>query len=207
MIAFLRGEVFQLGAGYADVDVHGIGYRVWMPDSAITQIDTGQTVHLYTHHHVREDAILLYGFSTERDRDWFELLITVSGIGPKGALTLMSASGADAFLSAVANDDTAWLCTLPGIGKKTAQRLLIELKDKLDGFALPDAAAYKTVDQNGGTTAVRSLGQVGKDIVEALLVLGYNERQAAETVAKVLQINPAETVEAGLKLALRQLVR
>lgn len=206
MIAFLHGDVFQVGTGFVDLAVGGVGYRVWMPDPALAQLTPGERTRVYTYYHVREDAVVLFGFLTDHDRDWFELLISVSGVGPKSALQLMSASSAEAFLSAVAADDIAYLCTLPGVGKKTAQRFMVELKDKVERLATP------WIPVNGSGQAVpapgtgsRGLTGIGRDIVEALIVLGYNERQAAEVAQLVLQEENPASVEDGLRFALRRL--
>lgn len=207
MIAFLRGEVFQVGAGFADIDVNGVGYRVWMTDPALAQLSTGDTIRVFTYYHVREDAILLFGFLTDHDRDWFELLISVSGVGPKSALQLMSASSANAFLSAIAADDVAYLCTLPGVGKKTAQRFVVELKDKVNRLAIPFTVPSVATDKRTSVSSpLGQLGDLGKDIVEALVVLGYNERQAADVAQSVLQEEDPGSVEDGIKFALRRLV-
>lgn len=203
MIAFLRGTVFQTGVGYADLDVNGVGYRVWMPERSVRQLESGRDVLVYTHHHVREDAMLLFGFATPGDRNWFEVLLGVSGIGPKVALQLMSATEAETFASAIANDDTNWLCSLPGIGKKTAQRLMIELRDKLDAFWHPGATASTSLRPQ----AVDRLHGVGQDIVEALVVLGYNEKRAVEIVQQLADEGPLRSVEDGLRLALQQMAK
>ncbi|MDQ0188742.1 Holliday junction branch migration protein RuvA [Alicyclobacillus cycloheptanicus] len=210
MISFLRGSVHQCGQGYVELDVAGVGYRVWMPERMVRELEAvplGQNVMVYTHYHVREDAAMLFGFLTQQDRDWFELLIGVSGIGPKVALQLMSGTEADAFAEAVQADDISSLCALPGIGKKTAQRLVLELRDKLDVLSLGAAGGVKL----GRTAAARSngtgqpLGAVEKDIIEALVVLGYNEKHAGEVLASLLAENEIDSVEEGLKLALQQL--
>jgi Holliday junction DNA helicase RuvA len=181
-----------------------------MPERMVRELEAvplGQNVMVYTHYHVREDAAMLFGFLTQQDRDWFELLIGVSGIGPKVALQLMSGTEADAFAEAVQADDISSLCALPGIGKKTAQRLVLELRDKLDVLSLGAAGGAKL----GRTAAARSngtgqpLGAVEKNIIEALVVLGYNDKHAGDVLASLLADNEIDSVEEGLKLALQQL--
>lgn len=206
MIVFIRGEVAASGQAYVNVNVSGIGYRVFVPESVASDVTAGESILLYTHHHIREDAQVLYGFLDERDRDWFELLLSVSGIGPKGALALVSASTYEDFLTAIAMEDAAYLCTMPGVGKKTAGRLLVELKDKvpqqwLSPLTKPAAKASSVQSRRPRQPSLQA------DLIEALISLGYNERQASETVTQVIADDAEMPLEQALTLCLQQMDR
>ncbi|WP_026973916.1 Holliday junction branch migration protein RuvA [Alicyclobacillus contaminans] len=203
MISFLRGSVFAVGGSYVDVDVQGVGYRVHMTQTALSQLKAGQAVFLYTHQSVREDGVYLYGFPSEADRLWFELLIGVSGIGPKGALQILSGTSGEALAEAVYAEDVVALCQLPGVGKKTAQRLIVELRDKLAASRQPSWIR----SGGAGTTGRAPVGTVQNDVIEALVALGYNERQASEEVRVVLSESPSLGVEDALRLCLQRLSR
>ncbi len=202
MIAFLRGIAHTVGEGYVDVDVHGVGYRAFVAQKVADSLQSGQEVFLFTYQAVREDAILLYGFPTEDDRNWFELLIGVSGIGPKGALQILSGISGAEFAEAIYAEDVDTLCRLPGVGKKTAARLVVELKDKLeDMWRVSRTTSRKEVAASAATETSR----VERDVIEALVSLGYNERQAAEQVRQVLSEAPSIAVEDALRLCLQRM--
>src|SRR5690348_13964182 len=131
MIVFLRGTVFSKSAMNLDIDVQGIGYRVWVTERFAGEKQEQEEIFVYTYQHIREDSNVLYGFETELERVLFEMLLTVSGIGPKVALQIINSAAVNDFVYAVQTEDLGMLCHLPGIGKKTAQRLIVELKDKL----------------------------------------------------------------------------
>ncbi|MCL6454430.1 MAG: Holliday junction branch migration protein RuvA [Alicyclobacillus sp.] len=204
MIVFLVGTVAAVGPGYADIDVHGVGYRVYLTDAHLATLRTGEGVRVYTYHHVREDAMLLYGFESEVARSWFEQLISVSGIGPKGAMQVLSGMDADHLGQAILREDVDALTRLPGIGRKTAQRLIVELKGrvaKLAGEAAP-------MPPEAVAPAPALEHPVTRDVVEALVALGYNEKQAAEQVAAVLAAKEVQTpddVSALLRAALQRM--
>ena len=158
MIAHLRGTLTQKDPARVIVDVHGVGYEVSVPLSTFTALpDLGSEVSIDVHTHVREDIIALYGFSTRRERAIFEKLMTISGIGPKLAVTILSGGSVDDLVGAVKRGDLARLTAIPGVGKKTAERIILELKDKFQEFA--DAAQKPAVEV---------------DVVSALENLGYN---------------------------------
>lgn len=136
MIGALKGTVAQLEADYCIIDTAGgVGYRVFMPGAHLAQLTMGKEIRVHVHTAVREDAIMLYGFLSREYYDLFEILLTVSGVGPKMALGILSAIKPDAFYLAVRNKDVKMLVKLPGVGKKTAERMLLELKDKISGSA------------------------------------------------------------------------
>ena len=133
MIGSLRGTVLErTPAGEALIEVGGVGYRVLVPSGAVGALAPGAAAFLFTHLHVREDAMVLYGFATRDERDTFETLIATTGVGPKLALALLSIHSPSALRRAVVDDDLAALTLVPGVGKRTAQRLLVELKERLD---------------------------------------------------------------------------
>ena len=158
MIAHLRGKLMQKDPAHVVVDVNGVGYEVFIPLTTFTALpDTGSEVSIDIHTHVREDIIALYGFSTRRERTIFEKLMTISGIGPKLAVTILSGGSVEELVSAIKRSDLARLTAIPGVGKKTAERIVLELKDKLRDFA----------------EAVQKPG-VETDVMSALENLGYS---------------------------------
>ena len=136
MIAYLRGKLMQKDPARLVVDVNGVGYEVFIPLTTFTALpDAGLEVSNDIHTHVREDTIALYGFSTGRERQIFEKLMTISGIGPKLAVTILSGGSVEDLVSAIKRGDLARLTAIPGVGKKTAERIILELKEKLQEFA------------------------------------------------------------------------
>lgn len=172
MIDFLRGVVAHREAEYAVIDVNGVGYQVFCPNPYV--LGEGQ-VTVYTHHHVREDAILLFGFASREEQALFRKLIEVSGIGPKVAVGILSGGRPEAVVAAIQQENIAFLTKLPGIGKKTAQRMILDLKDKLSavsgsfGARIPAAIAADPMLASG--TGAWS------EAKEALLALGYTEAE------------------------------
>lgn len=190
MIAFLTGRLAGRSTGAALLDVGGVGYRLLMPTSSLSALPAlGDTVTVHTYLHVREDELTLYGFESEDERALFETLITVSGVGPKVALAVLSALRPDALRAAVAHDDFAVLSGVPGVGKKTAQRLALELKDKLD---LPDLAEGARGPRAAAAAEAR----------DALLSMGFT---AAEAAAALRGADEGASAEQMLKSALKAL--
>ncbi len=198
MIAFLRGRVLEKQPNRVVVDIQGVGYDVLVPLSTYYQIgEVGEEVSLRVHTHVREEALLLYGFVTELERQLFEKLIAVSGIGPKLAVALLSGMDAREFLTAVQRADVARLTGIPGIGKKTAERIVLELKDRVAHLGAPiDASAV--VDSPAD--------RLREDVLSALQNLGYHRPLAEQAVTAALDGNDA-TFERALKAALKALMR
>lgn len=205
VIARLRGSLLEVEGSELIVDVNGVGYRVTVPDTAALRLPgVGNEVVLYVHTHVREDTFELFGFVTKSELRLFETVVTVSGIGPRLALAILSHASVDTFVRAVLSADTAVLTKIPGIGKKTAARILLELKDKLGGetwaqtlVAAETSPPISTVPSGAG------------DAIEALMALGYREDEARKAVETALaQLGAEETdVERIIKVALGRLDR
>ena len=184
MIGYLSGE---LAAAYPDgciIDVSGVGYRLACSGTTLSGLPpVGEPTRLFTHLHVREDVLALYGFATEAERTMFEALIGVSGIGPKVALQLCSAFAPDAFKRALVTDDVDSICSVPGIGKKTAGRVVLELKEKLD---LPDLALVGTRRDtlSQARSALENLGYSPGEVRAALGELQPTEDDSVEAVVR-----------------------
>ncbi len=196
MIGRIRGTLLEKNPPQIVVDVHGVGYELDVPMSTFYGLPaTGQTVDLHTHFAVREDGHFLYGFATESERGAFRQILKVSGIGARTALAVLSGLSVTDLAQAVALQESARLIRIPGIGKKTAERLLLELRDKL-GKALPELAAA-----SAGIPATSTHEGRG-DVLNALLALGYNEREALSAMKGL----PEDVgVSDGIRLALRNL--
>lgn len=202
MIGFIRGTVDEIMEDSLIIDNNGMGWQIYVPGSLLDgNIHQGDEVKLYTYLSVSENAIGLYGFFTRDDLEVFRMLLNVSGIGPKGALGVLGALGSDNLRFAVLADDAAAIAKAPGIGKKTAQKIVLELKDK---FALDDAFEKKLahVQQNSSVSAGE--GSAADDAVQALIALGYSGTEALQAVKKA-DISPEMNTEAVLKAALRHL--
>jgi Holliday junction DNA helicase RuvA len=183
------------------VDVAGVGYEVQVPMTTLFQLPAlGEAVTLLTHHAVREDAQTLYGFVSERDRELFRHLIKVSGVGPKLALTILSGMDSDSFARAVRGDDLTALVALPGVGKKTAERLLIEMRDRLSGWL------GQIADSANGLELPLATSDKLSDAEDALVSLGYKPAEAARLVARV-DSDAITDSEELIRLALRSTVR
>lgn len=196
MIASLDGLVAEVLADGAVIEVGGVGYRVHMPASVVAELPArGQRARVQTHMHVREDAMTLFGFSTVEQRDLFTVLLGVNGLGPKGALAVLSVYSPDAFRKALSTEDIDALTLIPGIGKKTAQRMILELREKL---ALPAADSVPGADASMRTALV--------EVRDALLSLGYTPAEA-RTALDALPREGIFAVEDLLKMALKELAR
>ena len=200
MISFLRGKLVETLPTQATIDVNGIGYDVLIPLSSYDKLpQPGQEVKLLTHLVIREDAHMLYGFATGTERDLFRLLINnVSGIGPKTALNVLSGISVTAFRGAVANNDVKALAQISGVGKKTAERIVVELKDKIGAAGAWEAASAQR--------ALSDEDQKLSDAALALMALGFKQVEAHDSVRKAqatlgIQANVEELVRACLKKA------
>lgn len=182
MIGQIRGIVLEKQPPQLLVDVHGIGYEIDAPMSTFYQLpEVGQEVRLFTHFVVREDAHHLYGFYTLDERTLFRTLLKVNGIGPRLALTILSSTAPEEFVRCVLNNDTASLVRLPGIGKKTAERLVIEMRDKLsDWYQTPAAQGIALIKQDK-----QERHQILQDAISALIALGYKQQEANRTITKI----------------------
>ena len=203
MIAFLRGRVLDKQPNKITVDVQGVGYEVHVPLSTYYDVgEEGAEIALRVHTHVREDAIQLFGFRTGREKDLFLRLTSVSGIGPKLAITILSGMSPDELIPAIRTNDLGRLTAIPGIGKKTAERLIIELRDRMAALSGPEVEeAYAASRSAGGPDAVRD------DVVAALLSLGYQKAQAEKAVSRVLERESDRTIEHVLRESLKLLSR
>ena len=204
MYAYLKGTVVEMEEDNLVVEVNGIGYNVKMPSiNAGLLPPKGSEIKVYTYTSVREDAIWLYGFLTKDELHLFKQLITVNGIGPKGAQSVLSAMPADELRFAVLSDDVKTISRAPGIGRKTAQKLILELKDKLK---LEDAFEKKLAHEQeaAALSGSEALHDGRREAVEALTALGYSNTDALRAVRKVTDIDP-EDVEGLLKAALKNL--
>lgn len=199
MIALLTGLIAHKSPDHIILDVQGVGYRVHIPFSTYYELpEEGGTASLLIHTSVREDAILLYGFRTRLEKTFFQLLIAVSGVGPKLARDILSNIQPGPLSQALAQGDLTKLATIPGIGKKTAERLVLELKDKvgkLDLSSLPASAA-----------SVIPADNVTEDVISALLNLGYKEPHVRKALAGLDAVGGL-SVEGLLKQALKTLMR
>lgn len=207
MISYIKGELTQVQEEGIIVEANGLGYEIRMPLSAIDELPkAGSMVKIFTYLHVREDAVGLFGFLSRDDLNVFKLLITVNGIGPKGALGILSAISPDDLRFAVLSDDVKTISKAPGIGSKTASKLIIELKDKLK---LEDAFEQKLLNQSEVQTQTSNSDShiltVRKEAIEALVVLGYSNTDAAKAVRNIV-ITADMNSEDILKLSLKSLI-
>lgn len=179
MIASLTGTIQYIGSDRCVVDVNGVGYEVFLSNEGLSRLpERGEAVFLHIHTNVREDAIVLFGFGERAEKEMFLTLKTVSGIGPKLALAILSGMQLGALSEAIATEDVKLLTTISGVGKKTAERICVELKDKVDGFR---SAATVT---SGAVTALEKTAAL-TDALSALVNLGYTELLARDAMASV----------------------
>jgi len=179
VIAHIRGQLLYKIPNYVVVDCGGVGYELWISVTTFTELgELGSEARLHVHTHVREDALQLFGFHEVTEKLLFEKLLTISGIGPKLAITVLSGIAADRLVAAIRGGDHGTLTKIPGIGKKTAERVVLELKDKLEGLAGTAPAS---------ASATPSLGATAEDVLSALVNLGYPRpiaQKAVESAAK-----------------------
>ena len=199
MIAHLRGRIFSKQPNRIVIDVSGVGYDVAVPLSTFYGLgDPGAEISLRIHTHVREDALLLYGFATLLEQDLFERLIGISGIGPKVAMSILSGIEPRELVGAIERGDIARLTAIPGVGKKTSERIVLELKDRLPRAHLASDAA---ADGAPGAPVMRD------DVLSALINLGYHRPLAEKAADAALKATPDGSFERTLKQALRELAR
>lgn len=199
MIAHLRGRILEKHPNRIVVDVAGVGYEVFVPLSTFYGLgDAGIEVALRIHTHVREDALVLYGFATLLEQALFERLIGVSGIGPKLALAVLSGIEPPELIRAIERGDVARLTAIPGVGKKTAERIVLELKDRLP---------HAQIVAEAGGDAPPAPSSVRDDVLSALLNLGYHRPLAEKAVALAVKAAPDGTPGGGFEHALKQALR
>ncbi|HEY0172153.1 MAG TPA: Holliday junction branch migration protein RuvA [Pyrinomonadaceae bacterium] len=203
MIAHLSGTLLAKHATSVIVEVGGVGYEVTIPVTTFYDLgDVGAGVRLNVYTHVREDALHLFGFRTLRERELFTLLISVSGIGPKSGVAMLSGMSADEIVTAIRTNNYARLTSIPGVGRKTAERLVIELRDKMAALSSP------ALDQEiaaGGPTAAQSEDALREDTLAALLQLGFPKPAAEKAINGAMQEGGHLSVETLLRRSLRQL--
>lgn len=198
MITHISGLLLDKKAPLLTIDVNGIGYEIYAPMSTFYQLpEVGNKITLLTHFVVREDAHLLFGFQTDQERKLFRTLIKVNGVGPKLALTILSGIETDEFVACIHAQDDARLTHIPGVGKKTAERLMIEMRDALSSWNViaSTVAQKELIDPN----------HVIQDAISALMALGYKPQEAKQAISKVHQ--PNHSNEQLIRLALQQMVR
>ncbi len=201
MIGRLRGILVEKKPPEILVEVGGLTYEVQVPMSTAYHLpDVGAELKLYTHFVVREDAQLLYGFFEEKDKTLFRALIRVNGVGPKMALTILSGMDTDEFVRTVQQDDVSAMVKMPGIGKKTAERLIVEMRDRLQEWGAVGDSAVRA-----GTPG--SSSAISNDAETALIALGYKPQQASNAISKVLNQHPEiEDSEALIRLTLKSML-
>ena len=202
MIAYIKGKVAEILEDRVILEAGAMGYNLFMPmASAEAVLKRGDDVKLYTHLHVREDVMQLFGFLTKDDLHTFQLLLGVNGIGPKAALGILSGLTADELRFAVLSEDVKTISKAPGVGKKTAQKLILELKDKMD---LQEAFDLKTQHVQEAQGDMADLSDARKEAVEALTALGYSGADALKAVKRV-EMTSGMDVETLLKAASKNL--
>lgn len=201
MIGYLKGEVTGIFEDRIILEVNNIGYNIFMPAATIEQIEgMGAEIKVYTYLNVREDAMLLYGFLTKDDLDFFKLLITVNGIGPKGGLAILSTMSTDDLRFAILSEDAKRIGKAPGVGPKTAQRVIIELKDKVN---LEEAFEEKLSNTRSANTDEK-LSSPKEEAAMALTALGYSSSESYKAVRSP-EITPDDDVETIIKKALKSI--
>ena len=203
MIAFLKGTIEYITENSLVLDVNGIGYEVLVPGQLLNMLEgIGQELKVYTYMQVREDAVVLFGFLTKDDLAMFKMLIGVNGVGPKAGLGILSALGTEELRFAVLADDAKRIAKAPGIGAKTAQKIILELKDKLD---LAEVFEQKLNADRQQEAAVSARSGMVQDAVEALVALGYGSTEALRAVRAVKADTVADS-EQLLKEALKHML-
>jgi Holliday junction DNA helicase RuvA len=200
MIAYLSGTLFSKNPQSVVVDINGVGYQIFIPLSTFYRLpDETDKVSLHVYTHVREDTLQLFGFQTEMEKQIFLLLISVSGIGPRVALNILSGMGFEELLSAIVKEDSDGISSIPGVGKKTSQRIILELKDKASKLAGGiEAAPEQRVE-------IRDI-EIYEDALSALINLGYPSKAAKKAIEAALRNDQEMNIETLLKEALRNLV-
>ncbi|NBV84052.1 Holliday junction branch migration protein RuvA, partial [bacterium] len=200
---FLNGRLCEASDEWVVIDAGGVGYQVFVPQTVIADLPAqGEPMKVYTYHYIREDQQSLYGFLTAEDRRLFGTLISVSGVGPKVGIKFFSTFAAGQLVGAIVHEDIAQLTSVPGVGKKLAERIVIELKDKL-----PKSHAVSMAGAMGAKARGKVLGALGDDLMTALRQLGYGAEEVKRALAKAGdQLDESMALEAALKVVFRHLV-
>lgn len=201
MISYIKGELAEINIDSIVIDVNGIGYLIYVPATTFDYLPSvGEMIKIHTYLYIREDAMILYGFLTKDDLEMFKMLITVNGIGPKGGLAVLSTLSSDDLRFAILSGDSKAISKAPGIGAKTAQRVILDLKDKM---SLEDAFEKK-ITHEGQLPVASKENTVKNEAVLALTALGYSQTESLKTVSGI-EITEDMDVEAVLKAALRKM--
>jgi len=200
MIALINGSLIYKSISHVIVEVNGIGYQIFIPLTTFYELpDTNQKVTLHIHTHVRQDDISLFGFGTGEEKGVFQLMISVSGIGPKLAMNILSGISAEELVRAVSHGNLERLVAIPGVGKKTAERMILELKDKVVKLS-----TYEAIYKDDGD--IRVYDSIIDDVLSALINLGYKSQRAREVMDKIIKESPESlTLDTLLKKALKVL--
>ena len=190
MIGFLSGKIISVKPTQVLLDINGVGYQVFISISTFEKISESSSVSLFIHTHVREDAISLFGFYSEQEKEMFEMLISINGIGPKVALSILSGISVDDLSDAILKGDVGRLISIPGVGKKTAERIVLELKSKVSDS---DTSFTKSIDYS-----------IRQQAVSALVTLGYNQKNSEKIVRDLLTSNPGLSLEEIIKKSLAE---
>jgi Holliday junction DNA helicase RuvA len=186
MIALISGKIVHKGISHIVVDTQGVGYRIFIPLTTFYELpEAGHLITLHVHTHVKQDGINLFGFYTVKERDLFELMLSVSGIGPKMSMNILSGISVQELLRAISGGDVGKLISIPGLGKKTAERLILELKEKVLKKMMADIIPT-------GDNQERVNQLIKEDVLSALVNLGYKSNIAQSALDKVLQVSAKE---------------
>ena len=199
MIGQLRGQLLRKNPNMVLLDVHGVGYEIFIPLTSFYELPgEGNEITLKIHTHVREDTLALFGFHTQREKDFFLKLISISGIGPKLAVGILSGARVEELAQAISEGNLARLTAIPGVGRKTAERLVLELKSQITPFLLPEQA--------GAMPETPKLSAIEEDILSALVNLGYQKASAEKALSMVLRSGESDrSFEDILRKTLRHL--
>lgn len=200
MIGFLRGKVFSTGTHSLLLDVNGVGYEVFMTAPALMSLRAGEEAFVYTHYHQKEDLVAIFGFLSMKTKEIFELLTGVSGLGPKTTLGVLSNIGEEDLISAIREGDVSSLVRVPGIGNKTAARIILELQDKVLNL-------YSSVPAKGGEAGPGTSGGLLSDAESALMFLGYNKKEIGDVLKKLIKGKKQPDLDALIRDALKELGR
>ncbi|RLL47977.1 Holliday junction branch migration protein RuvA [Oceanobacillus piezotolerans] len=192
MIAYIRGVLSSIEEGSIIIDVHGVGYELHCPNPFVFQSSINEEIQIHTYHHVREDAQILYGFKNKDEKYLFTKLISVSGIGPKGALAILGSVDIDGFVSAIEREDDKFLTSFPGVGKKTARQIILDLKGKLNTVLslTPNEGIFQLEEEeemrmvNEATEALKALGYSDKEIKSILPQLNQEKNKSVDELIR-----------------------
>ena len=200
MISYIKGELTEISEGIIVVENNGIGFNINVPATVISSLSSiGEEVKIYTYLQIREDAHSLYGFLTRNDLNMFKMLINVNGIGPKGALAILSTISPDDLRFAICSGDVKLISSVPGIGNKIAQKIILELKDKINLTDVLERSEGSSIENASGSEL-----NAKNEAVEALVSLGYSNSDAAKAVRQIDDVNKKD-LETILKEALKKL--